>query len=214
MKKIFLLLLLCVSGTAYAQEGVEGDIGDVSSVKYKGKFNPSRKGYMGIVESYFGTGRDIGANSCGFDIDDLSTGLAAGVNVINGYRFGHHFAMGLGVGFRTYFYSEFYGDDGALEWEYCLPVFAHLRSNILKNDVSPYVALNVGWNPSLSASKQYSSFLAEPSIGLEVRATDRSSFIFGLGFTMLACPDEYDSCTDTRRAVFVYKANFTIGAMF
>ena len=76
-----------------------------------------------------------------------------GVDVINGYRYSQYFAAGLGVGIETYLFSNFQ-----------VPVYAHLRSDFLSGNISPYIAVNVGYN--LSTYKPMGGFLFKPQIGL------------------------------------------------
>jgi hypothetical protein len=153
---------------------------------YRGRHNPSRKGYMGIVEGFWGVGRDIGSvarradGSLNYDFG----ALAYGVNIINGYRFGHHFAMGFGTGFRVYSRSEFDGDVGFRTWEYCWPVYGHFRADLFKTDIRPFVALNVGWNTSFSQGL-YSAFFTEPSLGVAFRVSDRNSLTLSMGCTFI-----------------------------
>lgn len=152
---------------------------------YRGRYNPSRKGYMGIVEGYVGVGRDIGSGGRRIDgsINYGFGSLAYGVNVINGYRFGHHFAMGFGTGIRAYSYSEFEGDMGYMAWEYSLPMYGHFRADFFKTDITPFVALNVGYNAPFSpgAGGRYAAFFTEPSFGVAFRVSDRNSLSLSMG---------------------------------
>ncbi len=149
---------------------------------YRGRFNPSPKGYLGIVEGFFGVGKDIG--------DDIFGAPTYGLNIINGYRFGHHFAMGFGTGFRAYSFTRFDGaDTGRLWWEYCVPVYGHFRADFFKSSTTPLVALNVGYNMSFSEDN-YSAFFAEPSLGVAFRTSDRNSVVLGLGCTFII-PSNY-----------------------
>ncbi len=56
-----------------------------------------------------------------------------GVDIVNGYRFCPQFAMGIGIGLEMYEYSGV-----------GVPLYLHLRSDILEKKVSPYFAMDMG----------------------------------------------------------------------
>ena len=58
-----------------------------------------------------------------------------GVEYIFGYRVCPQFAVGFGQGIKTYRFDDIQ-----------IPMFVHLRSDFMKTAVSPYVAVNVGYN--------------------------------------------------------------------
>ena len=71
----------------------------------------------------------LGVNHCSNRIGILTS---------HGYQIAPQFFAGVGVGFN-YFY-EGYGD------VFGLPVFAHLRSDILENEITPFIDLRVGYS--------------------------------------------------------------------
>lgn len=218
MKKILLLSLfavLCVIN-AHAKTDYKKHDDILLTRSYKGRFNPERRGYMGIVTFQFGVGDNMGMHigrgdgSSSFDFG----GFTGGVDIVNGYRFGHHFAMGIGVGFRAYTFSASYGDLGYPAAEYCIPVYLHLRSNFLKRDISPFFSLNLGYNPAVNGPQYYhTSVFAEPSVGVDIRINDKQSFILSLGSSLLF-PYAYKNPYTGTLGTFVYRANFNVGFMF
>lgn len=112
------------------------------------------KGYMGIVEL-----------STGGSINGLK-GAPVAVTMVNGYRFAPHFAIGLGTGVQVILENS------------VIPVFLHLRSDIMDNWISPYVAFNAGWNFALS-NTSYSGLTIEPSLGVGFNAGSRSRVTVG-----------------------------------
>jgi len=93
---------------------------DVAATPPPSKFNKPR-GYLGLVET--------GMTSWGTS-EDISTS----VTMINGYRFFPQLAIGVGAGFEGWNGSS----------DVVMPLFLHLRSDFIKNRVSPFVALNLG----------------------------------------------------------------------
>jgi len=83
------------------------------------KFNKPR-GYLGLVE--------VGAGSWTRNED-----FSRSVTMVNGYRFFPQLALGVGTGFESW-------GDG----DVAMPLFLHLRSDFIKNKVSPFVAMNFG----------------------------------------------------------------------
>lgn len=82
-------------------------------------------GYRGMAEIAYSIG--TGENSS--DRLEISTS--------HGYQFGQHFYVGGGVAFQYHFNF----DDAIF-----LPVFAHLRGNLLKRDITPFLDFKVGYS--------------------------------------------------------------------
>lgn len=62
-----------------------------------------------------------------------------GVDVVAGWRFCPQFALGVGAGVESVVLNSFQ-----------VPVYLHLRSDLLATRVSPYIALNIGYNFEIS----------------------------------------------------------------
>lgn len=87
----------------------------------------------------------------------------------HGYQFTPHFFAGIGIGVN-YFY-----DDEA--WN--LPVFAHFRSDILNNDITPFIDLRVGYS-----AIDVKGFYLNPSIGCRFSVSDNMALNVGIGYTL------------------------------
>ena len=132
------------------------------------KFNKPQ-GYIGILE--IGGGLGVG----NWAADRIS------LNIINGYRFMPQFAIGLGVGLETCMYK-------VPDWGYekctdaIIPVFLHLRSDFIDGKVSPYAALNIGYNMLLDGNF-FEGLRLEPTLGVSFNV-GRERIMAGLSFVM------------------------------
>ncbi len=131
--------------------------GKASLVKHD--FN-KYKGYFGLLE----LGMAPGLN--GYDP------FRAGLTIVNGYRILPQFAVGIGVGLQ--YYTNF--DEATV------PLFLHLRSDILNSKVSPFVAFNAGYN--ISFGGLYDGVMMEPSVGVGFNVGDSYRMTAGLGFSV------------------------------
>ena len=94
-----------------------------------------------------------------------------GIMASHGYQIAPQFFAGLGVGFNYYFD----GND-----ELCsLPLFAHFRSDLINNEITPYVDLRVGY--SLIDVK---GVYINPSVGCRFELSDDIGLNVGIGYTM------------------------------
>lgn len=94
-----------------------------------------------------------------------------GIMTSHGYQIAPQFFAGLGVGFNYYFN----GHDEATS----LPVFAHFRSDILENEITPYVDLRVGYS-----FLDVKGFYINPSVGCRFELNDNLGLNVGIGYTM------------------------------
>lgn len=119
------------------------------------------QGYRGFADLSY----TLGVGDWGKNHDRI------GIMTSHGYQIAPQFFAGLGVGFNYYFN----GHD-----ELCsLPVFAHIRSDILNNEITPFVELRVGY--SLIDVK---GVYVNPSIGCRFELTDDIGLNVGVGYTM------------------------------
>ena len=119
------------------------------------------QGYRGFADLSY----TLGVGDWGKNHDRI------GIMTSHGYQIAPQFFAGLGVGFNYYFN----GHD-----ELCsLPVFAHIRSDILNNEITPFVDLRVGY--SLIDVK---GVYVNPSIGCRFELTDDIGLNVGVGYTM------------------------------
>lgn len=94
-----------------------------------------------------------------------------GIMTSHGCQIAPQFFAGLGVGFNYYFN----GDDDV----YSLPVFAHFRSDILNNEITPYVDLRVGYS-----FLDVKGFYINPAVGCRFELSDDIGLNVGIGYTM------------------------------
>ena len=149
------------------------------------------KGYYGLLEASGGYIYKYmpGASTAPQD-------FMMGVSYVNGYRFSPHFAMGLGVGVNYYFDFE----------QFSAPVYLHLTADLLKQDITPYISLNIGNNFQLNGGKynygiydgmseeelvaapmvrkeHYRGFFAEPSVGVKFNCGGKRANV-GLAYAL------------------------------
>lgn len=153
-----------------------------------------------------------------------------GASYVNGYRFSPHFAMGIGAGLNYYFDNE----------QITAPIYLHLNADILKRTVTPYVALNLGYNIQINGGKynypfkaaltpeqqqeeiiktdgrygsgsyHYRGFFAEPSVGIRF---DCGSKRANLGISY-AFDGEIDRTTDAYRMRYFPQVRIKFGVEF
>lgn len=119
------------------------------------------QGYRGFADFSY----TLGVGDWGKNHDRI------GILTSHGYQIAPQFYAGAGVGFNYYFN----GHD-----ELCsLPVFAHFRSDILNNEITPYVELKVGYS-LLDIKGVY----INPSVGCRFELNDDIGLNVGIGYTM------------------------------
>lgn len=153
-----------------------------------------------------------------------------GASYVNGYRFSPHFAMGLGAGLNYYFDHE----------QITAPIYLHLNADILKRAVTPYVALNLGYNIQINGGKynypfkdaltpeqqqeeiiktdgrygsgsyHYRGFFAEPSVGIRFNCGSKRANV-GISY---AFDGEIDRTTDAYRMRYFPQVRIKFGVEF
>ena len=119
-------------------------------------------GYKGSVD----LGYTIGVGVWGLERLELSTS--------HGIQFNPYLYMGAGIAANYYFNADVLG----------LPIFAHIRGNILNNSISPYVDFRIGYSPLKDVQGLYMA----PSIGCKIHA-----FNVSLGYVLQKVTDDYFS---------------------
>ena len=153
-----------------------------------------------------------------------------GASYVNAYRFSPHFAMGLGAGLNYYFDHE----------QISAPIYLHLNADILKRAVTPYIALNLGYNIQLNGGKynypfkdalteeqrqeeiintdgkygtgsfHYRGFFAEPSVGIRFNCGTKRANV-GISY---AFDGEIDRTTDAYRMRYFPQIRIKFGVEF
>ena len=98
---------------------------------------------------------------------------------INGYRANEHFSIGVGVGMIPLSYT-------------IIPVFADFRITLLKDNLSPVLALKAGysfaasnkntWWHNTTDNKNRGGAMLNPEIGFKVMVTKRADFLLTIGY--------------------------------
>ena len=150
------------------------------------------KGYQGVIDA----GYALGVGDFGLDFIKL--------NIINGYRANNNFALGIGTGIR--YYSD-------LESVF-VPIFADFRANFNASNVSPYLAINLGY--SLNASNDFEGIglLFSPSIGTMFNTSEKTAVNFSVGYEMQKMKVQYFLFNPYGFGFSsVYETNQTIGSI-
>lgn len=120
-----------------------------------------QQGYRGFADFSY----TLGVGDWGKNHDRV------GIMTSHGYQIAPQFFAGAGVGFNYYFN----GHD-----ELCsLPVFAHFRSDVLENEITPYVELKVGYS-----FLDLKGFYINPIVGCRFELNDNLGLNVGVGYTM------------------------------
>lgn len=117
-------------------------------------------GYFGVVNF----GYEIAVNN-GDDRIKL--------DVVNGYRIIPEFSVGAGVGVKYYIDADVV----------TIPLYAHLRTDLLRTKVTPFIALNAGYNIS-THSYVKGGALVEPAVGVGIRLNNRKQLNVSLGYSL------------------------------
>jgi len=122
------------------------------------------KGYEGMVQLGYG----VQLEQYGAD--------RAKLNIVNGYRFSPRFVAGLGLGLRQYI--------GPGRSTLLLPVFLHLRTNILNRRVSPYLSADIGTSFNASDDFTTEGLILNGGIGVSLRLGQRTALLIGAGYDL------------------------------
>lgn len=150
------------------------------------RFQAKSKGYAGFVEAGFG-----------FGVRELSPDLSAEyrspdrfeIDIINGYQFNPYCFLGVGIGFNT--------TTNAKKNVISIPVFVQGRFNLLDKHISPFLALNIGYNIDTRRREVHQQYyytttitypggiMVEPTIGVTCRLSNKTAFTFGISYSFM-----------------------------
>ncbi len=151
----------------------------------------AQDGYRYAKRGYFRSVR-VGA------LHDMTTShtldVGHSIDLVNGYAFNKWFMMGGGIGVLYTIYGVDL-DDNSGQTNIKVPVYLHLRANVLDRKVTPYFALNLGggfckgYLPNLGPNGHpeqlngsYEFYYMEPQIGAAVRFGGGKMLELGLSF--------------------------------
>ena len=196
-----------------------------SNANAQSKDTSSEKGYYGLLDISGGYIHKWVPGSIQSPYDFM-----LGASYVNGYRFSPHFAMGLGAGLNYYFDHE----------QITAPISLPLNADILKRAVTPYIALNLGYNIQLNGGKynypfkdaltpeqmqeeiiktdgkfgsgsyHYRGFFAEPSVGVRFNCGSQRANV-GLAYTF---DGELNRTTDAYRFSYYPQVRVKFGVEF
>ena len=196
-----------------------------SNANAQSKDTSSEKGYYGLLNLSGGYIHKWMPGSTQSPYDFM-----LGASYVNGYRFSPHLAMGIGAGLNYYFDHE----------QITAPIYLHLNADILKRAVTPYIALNLGYNIQLNGGKynypfkdaltpeqmqeeiintdgkfgsgsyHYRGFFAEPSVGVRFNCGSKRANV-GLAY---AFDGELNRTTDAYRFSYYPQVRVKFGVEF
>jgi hypothetical protein len=126
-KAIMLIMFLTISIIGFTRIRAQDNV----SIE-----NSRIPGYKGIIDLGYASG--IGKSG----MNNLK------LNLINSFRSGPCFSVGLGIGYRYYFQKEYdqYSARSDLKWYSVVPVFLDFRTTFRDKKVSPYLAFGAGYS--------------------------------------------------------------------
>lgn len=135
--------------------------------------NPKKNVYRYGDRGHFGTIK----TSCvmwnpdpGYPYSECGVGL----DLINGYAFNPYFMLGGGVGVDFKWGKPATGQKRDLMT--FIPIYAHIRYNILDRRITPFITLNIGGAALADEDKvQWGGWSAEPLAGIAVRLKNGKS---------------------------------------
>ncbi|MDR0954946.1 MAG: hypothetical protein LBM20_06165 [Rikenellaceae bacterium] len=139
---------------------------------FRGQFNKPQ-GHMRIFE----IGGGIGVGEWGT--------TRVSISMINGYRLMPQFAIGFGFGVEFYPNVHHTSNNNIYYYggsQLSLPIFLHLRSDFIDSEVSPYVAVNAGYN--LQIDSIFKGMMFEPSFGVGFNIGHGNRMTVGVSFIM------------------------------
>lgn len=196
-----------------------------SNANAQSKDTSSEKGYYGLLDISGGYIHKWMPGSTQSPYDFM-----LGASYVNGYRFSPHLAMGIGAGLNYYFDHK----------QITAPIYLHLNADILKRAVTPYIALNLGYNIQLNGGKynypfkdaltpeqmqeeiiktdgkfgsgsyHYRGFFAEPSVGVRFNCGSKRANV-GLAY---AFDGELNRTTDAYRFSYYPQVRVKFGVEF
>lgn len=96
---------------------------------------------------------------------------------IHGVRVNKHISVGLGLGFNLFTFTDS-GDDAK---GFLLPLFVDVKWYVLDRNVSPYVALDMGYNFGIGNHfGDYGGMYIAPGAGVRFRLKEKRAFNLGL----------------------------------
>lgn len=145
------------------------------------------QGYRGFVEWDY----SLGVGDAKYDRINISTS--------HSFQIAPQFFIGAGASFSYLYDAEFYS----------VPLYAHLRSDILNNDITPFIDLKIGYSVG-----DVEGVYLNPSVGCRFALTENLGLSVGIGYTMNKCKLSYLYPFDYTEKTNLGGVNFRIGIDF
>jgi len=127
------------------------------------------KKYCGIINLGYGFG--IGKGQEGLNTINF--------NFINGFQIFPYFSVGIGTGVKVWFIKD------VTDKPIFIPAFVNLRGHFLKEKVSQFLEVDLGYVWEVSPIAQGIGFMFNPTLGVSYRVGKISRLNFGTGYSMI-----------------------------
>ena len=114
---------------------------------------------------------------------------AFGINMINGYRFNDYFYAGIGIGVSyhsgissVFINKRTFQNDIFRKDSYPVPIYAHLRTDLSKSGVRPFLTFNAGY--TIDLNRHAPGLMLEPAFGVEIPINVKQSILLSVGFNL------------------------------
>ncbi len=129
------------------------------------------------------------------------------ITMVNGLKFNDYFSAGVGLGFRyaDVLYQALTYADGTYSDsrnnEYLIPLYARVKVNLTKTQVSPFFLADVGYSFNMNNSpyKNLFGLMVEPAFGIDYKfAGEKMGLYFLVGFNLQKAQYRYTSLSRWR----------------
>lgn len=103
------------------------------------------------------------------------------LNLVNAYRFKSGISLGFGTGFKYSWHGKYID----------IPFFADFRGRFNAKKISPYWAFGMGYVFDASNKMKGQGVLVNPSAGVSLRVSDKTSMNVGLGYERQEVTERY-----------------------
>ncbi len=214
MKRLYTLIALLIVTASYAGAQIVTErcwhLDKVQFLEHKQDFWRSHKLFSTSAQpvSALGGGYyNLTELTYGFGLKVITTPYSHnhfGITTVNGWRFGNGLALGLGVGFLRYNYSD--NNDG-----WMLPVYGDARYFIGKQKNKFFVAADGGFLFNFENFKEQARYFLNPQVGIIIPVAKSSHLSFAAG---LYTQYDYDFFTRLDEGIRDSFINLKLGLLF
>jgi hypothetical protein len=214
MKRLSILIVVLILSASYAGAQIVTErcwhLDKVQFLEHKQDFWRSHKMFSTSSSSYAGVSGgfyNLTELTYGFGLEVITTPFShnhLGITTVNGWRFGNGLAMGVGVGFLQYNYS-----DNNKGW--MLPVYADARYFIGRQKNKFFVAADGGFLFNFEDFKEHARYFANPQVGMIIPVAKSTHLSFAVGLYTQYDYDFFDRPDEAIRDSFI---NLKLGLLF